>query len=79
MTAISIYLPIFQTRARSKKFNEARMEKMKMRDEVVIKCKQAALAQLIDVSVHPRYPELLTALLGQVCKFSNYKKQFFVE
>ena len=43
---------------RSKKFNEARLEKMKMRDEVVMKCKQAAadrlMAAIEAVTANPR-------------------------
>ena len=53
---------------RSKKFNEARMEKMKMRDEVVMKCKNTAAERLVsEVSAHKNYPKLLEALIVQVC------------
>ena len=42
------------------------MEKMRMRDEVVMKCKQAAAERLVqEVSAHARYPELLKALITQ--------------
>ena len=58
---------------RSKKFNEARMEKMKMRDEVVMKCKATASQKLGEVAVHARYPQLLTALLAQVYFCINFK------
>lgn len=51
--------------SKSKKFNEARMEKMKKRDELVMKCKAAASVKLGEVAGHARYPELITALLCQ--------------
>ena len=41
------------------------MEKMKMRDEIVMKCKNAAIEQLGEVSAHARYSELLTGLIAQ--------------
>jgi V-type H+-transporting ATPase subunit E len=41
------------------------MEKMKMRDQVVMKCKNAAIEQLGEVSSHARYPELLKGLIAQ--------------
>ena len=41
------------------------MEKMKMRDEVVMKCKNAAIEQLAEVSSHARYSKLLEGLIAQ--------------
>jgi hypothetical protein len=43
------------------------MEKMKMRDEVVMKCKNAAAERLVsEVSTHKNYSKLLEALIVQV-------------
>ena len=41
------------------------MEKMKVRDEIVMKCKNLASQKLGEVGTHARYAELLTALLVQ--------------
>ena len=54
-----------QCSARSKKCNEARLQKMKVRDEIAMKCKAATAQKIGEVSAHAKYPELLTALLVQ--------------
>eukprot|EP00455_Lapot_gusevi_P033477 TRINITY_DN3661_c0_g2_i1.p1 TRINITY_DN3661_c0_g2~~TRINITY_DN3661_c0_g2_i1.p1 ORF type:complete len:277 (+),score=122.08 TRINITY_DN3661_c0_g2_i1:101-832(+) len=50
---------------RSVEVNQARLQKMRIRDDIVLNCKDLAAQRLAGASTHARYSELIKALIVQ--------------